>query len=398
MAAEEQITSIFESCPDRTDTDSLKWSRYRGKDILPMWVADMDFASAEPILEALEARVRHGVFGYAMARPADTQAVIDWVDAEHHWRIEKEWIVWLPGLVPALNIACRAFAEPEQEILTFTPIYPPFLSAPTLSQQRLVTCPLRRENNRYTFDLDMLAKTVTPQTRLLLLCSPHNPVGRVWTRHELDGLTRFCLQRDLLICSDEIHCDLVLDEACRHIPTATLSSEIAQRTITLMSPAKTFNLPGLNCGVAIIPNETLRRQFVRTAAGILPHVNIMGYTACRAAFTRGGPWHRQLIATLRGNRDYLIEAINALPGLSMGPVEATYLAWIDATGLKTENPAKWFEHAGVGVVDGADFAGDGFVRLNFGCPRPLLENAVKRIKTALLSRGNDDAGTKKTAV
>ena len=381
-----QSGSLFDSCPERTDTDSLKWSRYRGRDILPMWVADMDVVCAEPILEALERRVRHGVFGYAIARPADTQAVIDWVDARHGWHLEKEWIVWLPGLVPALNVACRAFAEPEDDVATFTPVYPPFLSAPTLSQRRLVTCQLGRENNRYTFDLDALAKTVTPRTKLLLLCSPHNPVGRVWTRRELNELTQFCLQRNILICSDEIHCDLVLDEGCRHLPTATLSAEIAERTVTLISPGKTFNLPGLNCGMAIIPNETLRRQFVRTAAGILPHVNALGYTACRAAFTRGQPWREQLIAYLRSNRDTLAEAIGALPGLSMGPVEATYLAWIDATGLKTQNPAKWFECAGVGVSDGADFAGAGFVRLNFGCSRARLENAVQRIKTALHSR------------
>ena len=375
--------SPFDACPDRMDTDSLKWSRYRGKDILPMWVADMDFVCAAPIIEALEARVRHGIFGYAIARPADTQAVINWVAARHNWHIEKEWVVWLPGLVPSLNVACRAFSEPQHEVATFTPIYPPFLAAPTLSQRQLLTCPLRRENNRYTFDMDTLAKTVTPKTKLLLLCSPHNPVGRVWTRRELDDLSRFCLEQNILICSDEIHCDLVLDEDVRHIPTATLSPQIADRTITLMSPAKTFNLPGLNCGVAIIPNETLRRQFLRTAQGILPHVNILGYAACRAAFTQGRPWHQQLIDYLRGNRNYLSETINALPGLSMGPVEATYLAWIDATGLNIDNPAKWFEHAGVGVSDGNDFAGPGFVRLNFGCPRPLLENAILRIKQQL---------------
>jgi cystathionine beta-lyase len=377
---------MFDTFPDRTDTDSLKWSRYRGKDILPMWVADMDFACAEPIVEALRRRVSHGVFGYAVARPADYEAVIHWVQERHRWTIRKEWIVWIPGLVPGLHVTCRAFAEPGQDVASFTPVYPPFLSAPVLSDRRLVTCPLASDNGRYTFDLDALAKIVTPQTRVLLLCSPHNPVGRVWTRQELLDIAHFCLDRDILICSDEIHCDLVLDAGSTHVPTALLSPEIAERTVTLMSPAKTFNLPGLNCGFAIIPNDTLRRRFIRTAQGILPHVNVMGYTACRAAFTQCGPWQQELIATLRGNRDYLTQSINALPGLSMGPVEATYLAWIDARSLNVTPPAAWFEQAGVGVNDGADFDGAGFVRLNFGCPRRTLELAVQRLQTALESR------------
>lgn len=378
-------TAGFDTCPVRTDTDSLKWSRYRGRDVLPMWVADMDFRCAEPILEAIRQRVEHAVFGYAMARPDDYEAVIEWVGSRHEWAIRREWIVWLPGLVPALNVACRAFAEPGEGVLTFTPVYPPFLSAPFFSGRELVKCPLRHERGRWEFDLDALAEAVTPQTRLLLLCSPHNPVGRVWTRQELLAVAQFCLERDIVICSDEIHCDLVLEESSRHCPTAVLSDEIAERTMTLMSPAKTFNLPGLNCGFAIIPNAALRRRFTHTMRGILPHVNILGYAACRAAFTQGRAWHRELIHYLRGNRDYLYDAVNALPNLSMGPVEGTYLAWIDATGLHTNHPAKWFERAGLGVSDGRDFDGDGFVRLNFGCPRSLLEQAVERIQTALTS-------------
>lgn len=377
---------MFDACPDRTDTDSLKWSRYRGRDVLPMWVADMDCVCAEPILDALRRRVEHGVFGYAVARPADTDAVIDWLQNRHNWAIRREWLVWLPGLVPALNVACRAFADPDQDVATFTPIYPPFLSAPVFSDRRLLTCPLTRHSGHYTFDLDALAKTVTPQTRLLLLCSPHNPVGRLWTQDELLAVADFCLQRNIVLCSDEIHCDLVLDENRRHIPTATLSPEIADNTITLMSPAKTFNLPGLNCGFAVIANEQLRRRFVHAARGILPHVNAMGYTACRAAFSECGPWQQELIAHLRANRDFLCDRINALPGLSVSPVEATYLAWIDATGLNVESPAQWFEQAGVGVSDGKDFDGPGFVRLNFGCPLARLEEAVRRIQTAINTR------------
>jgi cystathionine beta-lyase len=377
---------MFNACPDRNDTASLKWSRYRGKDILPMWVADMDFVCAAPVLDALRRRNDHGVYRYALARPADYDAVIGWLQSRHNWNIRREWLVWLPGLVPALNVACRAFADPDEEVLTFTPVYPPFLTAPVLSDRRLLTCPLARDNGRYTFDLDALSKTVTPQTRLLLLCSPHNPVGRVWTHDELLAVADFCLKRGIVLCSDEIHCDLVLDTNCRHIPTATLSPEIAANTVTLMSPAKTFNLPGLNCGFAVIPDESLRRRFLRAAQGILPHVNIMGYTACRAAFNEAGQWQQELIVYLRDNHDCLCESINALPGLKMSPAQATYLAWIDAAELNLEHPAKWFEAAGVGVSGGKEFDGPGFVRLNFGCPRSTLKEALRRIKTALESR------------
>ena len=326
---------MFDACPDRTDTDSLKWSRYRGRDVLPMWVADMDCVCAEPILDALRRRVEHGVFGYAVARPADTDAVIDWLQNRHNWAIRREWLVWLPGLVPALNVACRAFADPDQDVATFTPIYPPFLSAPVFSDRRLLTCPLTRHSGHYTFDLDALAKTVTPQTRLLLLCSPHNPVGRLWTQDELLAVADFCLQRNIVLCSDEIHCDLVLDENRRHIPTATLSPEIADNTITLMSPAKTFNLPGLNCGFAVIASEQLRRRFVHAARGILPHVNAMGYTACRRV-QRMRPMaanssliSRQLIFMRphqRPARPLRLARRGDLSGL------------IDATGLNVESP------------------------------------------------------------
>jgi len=375
-----QTGSVFDDCPDRMDTDSLKWSRYRGRDVLPLWVADMDVVCATPILDALAKRVQHGVFGYGIARPDDYAAVVDWVQSRHGWAIQKDWVVWLPGLVPGLNVACRAFAETTDEVLTFTPVYPPFLTAPVLSQRKLITCPLCRDCDRYTFDMDALAQAVTPRTRLLLLCSPHNPVGRVWRRDELERLAAFCLSRNIVLCSDEIHCDLVLEESCRHIPTATLSPEVAERTVTLMSPAKTFNTPGLNCGFAIIPNLSLRKQFVRAAQGILPHVNVMGYAACRAALTQGEPWRQRLIAELRQHRDIVFEAVNAIPGLSMGKVEATYLAWIDATGLNIEHPAKWFEQAGVGVSDGADFGQKGFVRLNFGTSRSRLQTALNRLR------------------
>lgn len=344
----------------------------------------MDYRCAEPIIAALHERVEQGVFGYAAAPKEAARAVIDWIESHHYWHIQPDWIVWAPGLVSSLHVVCRAFAKEDEQVLVLTPIYPPFLSAPPLSNRRLVTCPLQNDQGCYTIHFDALKNTLTDKTKILLLCSPHNPVGRLWTRDELLKLSELCLERNVLLCSDEIHCDLVLDSDGRHIPTAALSKEIENSTVTLMSPAKTFNLPGLNCGFAIIPNPRLRRQFRQTASGIVPHVNALGPIACRAALTYGEPWLRDVLAYLRENHQLLYNAINTVPGLSMGKVQATYLAWIDARKLDVTNPAVFFEKAGVGMMDGTEFGGPGFVRLNFACAQDTLEIAIERIRKAVV--------------
>ncbi|MCI0499828.1 MAG: PatB family C-S lyase [Planctomycetales bacterium] len=371
---------------DRRNTDSLKWSRYRHTDILPMWVADMDCQSAEPIIAALHKRVAQGVFGYSETPEGATQAVIDWIESRHRWRIEPDWIVWVQGLVSALHIVCRAFAKEGEQVLALTPVYPPFLSAPPHCSRRLVTYPLQNDRGYYTIDFNALQNMLTDKTKVLLLCSPHNPVGRLWTKDELLQLTEICMEREILLCSDEIHCDLVLEPTARHIPTATLSKDVENRIITLMSPAKTFNLPGLNCGFAIIPNEKLRRQFRQNANGIVSHINVFGYTACQAAFTEGLPWLQGVLDYLRGNHRLLHEAINRIPGLSMGTVQASYLAWIDVRELNMANAVVFFEQAGVGVMDGAEFGQPGFVRLNFACAQDTLLAAIERIQKAVAER------------
>lgn len=373
------------NCPDRKDTDSLKWAKYADKDILPMWVADMDFQSDPRILSALHQRIDQGIFGYAVPTRETVNAVVNWLQARHNWTIEPDWIVWIPGLVSGLNIVCRAFAAASEQVFTFTPIYPPFLSAPILSGRKRLTCPLLydEKEKRYSIDFDRLEAALTDNTRVLLLCSPHNPVGRVWNESELQKLAYLCLDRNIILCSDEIHCDLILDKNARHTPTATLSQEIAQNTITLMSPAKTFNLPGFNCGYAIIPNARLRHRFKKAADGIVPHVNALGYTGCRAAYTSDSGWLEEVLAYLRGNHQFLHARINQLPGLSMGVVEATYLAWIDVRKLNIDNAAEFFEHHGVGVIDGAEFGQKGYIRLNFACSRDCLEQAIERIQKAV---------------
>jgi cystathionine beta-lyase len=235
----------------------------------------------------------------------------------------------------------------------------------------------------FTFDTERLESEISSRSKLLLLCNPHNPVGRRYNREEIRRVAEICLRNNIVLCSDEIHCDLILDGK-EHVPTATLGREISANTITLMSPSKTFNIPGLNCAFAIIPNEDLRRSFVRNREGIVPGTNALGYTACLAAYRDCQEWRTVLIDYLRNNRDIVYKFINEeIPGLSMDNVEATYLAWIDARELGVADPALFFEQAGVALSDGKDFQGKGYVRLNFGCPRKILSKALDRMKRAV---------------
>jgi cystathionine beta-lyase len=234
----------------------------------------------------------------------------------------------------------------------------------------------------WRFDQNALKSALTAATRLFLLCHPHNPVGRCWSREELLTLATFADANDLVVCSDEIHCGLVLDADKRHIPFASLSPEAARRSITLMAPSKTFNIPGLGCAFAVISDAKLRHRFERAMAGIVPHVNVLGLAACEVAYRDSGDWHRELIAYLRTNRNLVMAAVNLENGVKMQPVEATYLAWIDVRKLGLAKPAAHFEAHGLGLSDGADFGAPGWLRLNFGCPRSTLEEALKRFSAA----------------
>lgn len=369
----------FDTVIDRRSTDSLKWGLYRGRDVIPMWVADMDFQAPQPILEALHRRAEHGVFGYAVPPQELVQVVVERMEQKYRWKIEPSWIVWLPGVVPALNIVCRAFGDDGDEVLTFTPIYPPFLSAPPLANKSLKTILLRREGNLYTFDTERLQHDISPRSRILLLCNPHNPVGRRYEAEDIRRVAEICVAKDIVLCSDEIHCDLILDGG-PHTPAASLSPEVSACTITLMAPSKTFNIPGLSCAFAIIENPELRARFNKAREGIVPGVNALGYTACLAAYRDCEPWRLALIDYLRGNKDIIRKFIaEEVSGLSMDDVQATYLAWIDARGLDVRDPARFFEARGVAMSDGADFGSPGHVRLNFGCPRETLLEALDRL-------------------
>jgi len=290
----------------------------------------------------------------------------------------------LPGLEVGLNIVCRLPESAEAQVLSCVPIYPPFLSAPKNAGRELVTVPLPLEGHEYRFDAAALERSLSPPSDVFLACNPQNPTGRVMSRAELESLADVCLRHDLTICSDEIHCGLVLDADKQHIPLATLSPEVASRTITLMSPSKTYNLAGLMWAYAIIPDDSIRRRFKRVARGIVTELNAFGYVASLAAYRDSADWHAALIDYLRGNRDRVEAAVAKMPGVWMPHVEATYLAWLDCrqAGLG-DDPVATFEAAGVGLSDGRWFGAPGFVRLNFGCPRSVLEEGLRRISRLL---------------
>lgn len=373
----------FDRPIDRTETASEKWDRYQDRDVMPMWVADMDFVSPPEVLDALHQRVNHGVFGYTHPPEALVDAIRNYLRSSYDWEIEQRWLIFLPGLVSGLNIACRAVGEAGDAVMTAVPVYPPFLTAPGLSQRELIKVPLKPAAQHWTFDFERMAEAVTSRTKLFILCNPHNPVGRVFSEKELLRLVDFCDTRDITICSDEIHCDLILEPGLGHIPTATLSDAAAGRCITLMAPSKTYNIAGLGCSFAVISDQRTRRCFRAAMQGIVPHVNALAYVAATAAYRHGGPWRQALIAYLRRNRDRVVEAIAEMPPLQVSPVEATYLAWIDARAAEIEYPQQFFEKAGVGMNDGADFGAPGFVRLNFGCPTAYLNEALARMSNAV---------------
>jgi cystathionine beta-lyase len=376
----------FDASPARAQTDSRKWHKYAGRDVLPLWVADMDFATPPAVTAALRARLEHPVFGYGFETEGLKSAALAYLRGHYGWQVEESWLVWLPGLVTGLNVAAAALGSEGDEILCCTPVYPPFLTSPTNQRRRTVAVPMTRNGPRWEMDFAALERAITPRTRAFFLCSPHNPVGRAFTREELTRLADFCVRHRLTLVSDEIHCDLILDDIA-HIPTATVSAEIAARTITLTAPSKTYNVPGLGCSLAIIPDPQLRRDFARAATGIVPDPNILGLVACEAAFREGEPWRQQLLAYLRGNRDLIEQTVarGELPGVTMTHVEATYLAWLDVSALKLENAAAHFEQHGLGFSDGAPFgaAPNSHVRLNFGCTRATLAEALARMKRAV---------------
>ena len=378
----------FDQQFDRRHTESIKWN-YFPEDVLPLWVADMDFQSPPAVLDALHQRVEHGIFGYGLP-PADLAEIVTARLHRHYgWKPEAEQISYVPGVVSGVNLALRAVSHPGDAVIVNTPAYPPFFSAPESANLRCVCNPLiQNGDGNYAIDFERFEAQIQQENvKAFILCNPQNPTGRVFTREELLPLAEICLRHKVIIISDEIHCDIIFDQN-QHIPIASLAPEIADQTITFMAPSKTFNMAGLYASVAIIQNPELAVSFKRVKRGIISGPDLLALTAARAAYKEGDAWLEELLIYLQGNRDWLAEVLpEKLPGVRYCKPEGTFLAWLDWREVGLEgNPQQFLlNEARVGLNDGLEYGpdGEGFVRLNFGTQRAILREAVERMSAAL---------------
>jgi len=381
------MTFDFDKRINRRDSESVKWCRYHDE-IIPMWVADMDFLTPPAVIQALRERVDHGVFGYPQICPEIKEAIAAWLSQRHGWEVSAEHLILLPGVVKGFNLAAHAVCQPGQGVLVQTPTYGPFLEVADnvgLVQEEMELT--RGDDGQYQIEMDAFRGAISEKTRIFMLCNPQNPTGRVFRQDELEAMAQVCLENDIIICSDEIHSDLIFSESA-HIPIASLAPEIAAKTITLLAPSKTFNIAGLKASVAVIENDELRQRFEGAKQGLVGWVNLLGLTAMQAAYQEGAAWLDELLAYLEANRDYVVDFVhNELPGVDVAKPEGTYLAWLNCRGAEIPgNPSKFFrEQAGVAMNDGAWFGagGEGHVRFNFGCPRAQVEEALDKMKTAV---------------
>lgn len=357
------------------------------EDVLPLWVADMDFKTPDFVIEAIRTRLDHEVLGYTYRPASYHEAILSWMLRRHGWTIQKEWISFSPGVVAGLTLAIESFSESGDEVVLQPPVYQPFFDSIRMTRRKMVENPLKLVDGRYTFDLDDLKGKVTEKTKLLLLCNPQNPGGMVWTSEELEALAAFCLEHGILVISDEIHSDLIF-KGHRHIPFASLSEEVANHCVVCMAPSKTFNMAGLSTSFLVIPNKRLYAAYERTLR--IPHLhmgNLFGTVALEAAYRKGDEWLEQLIAYLWSNYLFLEDFLKEnLPAVKVMKPEATYLVWLDfsAYGLNDDQLNARIIGAGVGLNRGIQFGreGSGYMRMNIGCPRPLLAEALGRMAEA----------------
>ena len=391
----------FDQVCDRRNTDSLKWdmlqSIFGREDLIPMWVADMDFPVAQPIVDALKKRAEHPFYGYTKPGPSVTDSVVKRMRRKFKWEIKPEWIVFTPGVVPALHVAVRSLTHPGDEVILQEPAYHPFFPVVTNSGCQIVNNGLKLINGRYEMDYDDLEHKFLPKTRPLhgsgrikaiIFCNPHNPVGRLWKREEIIRMGEIVINNGAVVISDEIHCE-ILFKGHQHTPFASISEEFEQNCIVCTSQSKTFNLSGLDVSAIIITNKKLRDTFISTQSGIVPATNLFGYTALEAAYRFGDEWLEQVLDYLQGNLNFLLEYIaREIPDIKVIKPEGTYLIWMDCRELGMDKIALrnfMQEKAKIGLEDGFIFgeAGSGFVRMNIACPRPILEEALRRIKAAI---------------
>jgi len=379
----------FDTPVDRRGTHSMRWEKYAGRDVIPLWVADMDFRSPPPVIDALRRRVEHGVYGYTLPPPELSGLIVERMQRLYRWAVHPDWIVYLPGVVSGLYLAASRLTQAEEHILAPSPVYYHLPRAAQSAPRALSEVPMALARGRWVWDEERLAAAVKPNSRMLMLCNPHNPGGTIFSRDELARIAAFAVKHDLLICSDEIHCDLLLDPGTPHLPIASLAPEISRRTITLMSPSKTFNIAGTGLGFAIIEDAGLRKSFSFDLRKSVHDAGLFGYEAALAAYRDGQPWLDALLDYLHGNRDLLQTTVARLPGVDMAHLASTYLAWIDCSGTGIADPHAHLLAHGLGVSPGADFGAPRFVRLNFGTQRSVLSAALVRLERAALdtSRG-----------
>jgi cystathionine beta-lyase len=372
----------FSDKPDRKASKAYKWEKYIGTGILPMWIADTEFRCAEPILKALHKRIEDGLLGYTLpAHDTDAiNAIVNWCEKQYNWQVDPKWIVWTPGVVPAFNVAIQACCDAGDTVIMQTPNYPPLLAAPGINGLNRACVPTIEVDGRWTIDFNALESAAAdPKATIFIMCNPMNPVGSVLTQAELDRVASICRKHEVMLCSDEIHCDLILDDV-NHLP-AGAHKELSEHSITLMAASKTFNVAGLGTSFAIIPNTALRTAFNKSARGIVPWVTVTGLTATNAAFRLCDDWHKAQLDYLKDNRDYLVSEINKIPGLRAISPAATFLLWVDASGLNVSNTQNWCEEKGIGPSPGRDFGEKDFFRLNFGCSRDYLVEAITKLSS-----------------
>ncbi len=382
----------FTSVINRKNTDCFKWDLaskiFKNEEALPMWVADMDFASAPEIVKAIQTRASHPIYGYAARPDSFNNSLIAWAEKRHGFEIKNEWICFSPGIVPALAIAVLAYTAPGDKVMIQTPVYPPFFSVVRDQNRELVENSLVLENGRYSINFDDFEKKAASGVKMFLLCSPHNPAGRVWTREELLKMAEICLKYNIVIISDEIHSDIIFT-GHKHICMASLSQDISNKTVTLMSPSKTFNITGLAISSAIIADEKLRSPFKKITENLhIDQTNVFGVTAFTAAYAHGEPWLHELLTYLEGNIEYMSVFLSKnLPDIEFIKPDGTFLAWLDFKkfNLTQKELCDRITLKGhLALNDGTTFGADGrgFMRLNFGCPRATLEEGLNRLVKA----------------
>lgn len=384
----------FDKVVERRNTNSTKWDSvaalFGSEDVLPLWVADMDFRIPQPIIDAISERIKHPVFGYTRVSSSTIDAVLERLETKYGWKVSPEAVIVTPGVVPAVNAAVKAYAGEGGAVVVQSPAYPPFWATGPNNKVRTVTNLLRLEGGRYEMDFDALERAFAESgAKAMILCSPHNPVGRVWTREELVKLGEIALKAGAVVISDEIHCELIY-KGFKHVPFASISPEFAANSVTCFSPSKTFNIPGMHCSVAIIPDEELRKRFNEARSGIQGSPDFLAVIAMEAAFRYGDEWLEQVMDYIEGNLEFLLKYMEErIPAIKPIRPEGTYLVWLDCRGLGIDDPKElqrfFSEKAKVGMNAGYTFGpgGEGFMRMNIACARSILEEALKRIEEAV---------------